>query len=95
MGEIPVTVRYLFPDNTYRLSVTVEGAGFSLQDAETGRTLPLSVQADGTEWDIDSSDAAVDGDGFYNGTGRILLSGERIPGDWEGTLRLGISCGQK
>jgi len=93
-GEIPVTVKYLFPDNTYCLSVAVDEGSLSLQDAGTGRTIPLSAEASGTAWDIDSSDAAVDGEGFYNGTGKIILSGERTPGDWEGTLRLEISCGK-
>lgn len=94
VGEIPITVKYLFPDNTYCLSVAVDERSLSLQDAGTGRTIPLSAEASGTAWDIDSSDAAVDGEGFYNGTGKIILSGERAPGNWEGTLRLEISCGK-
>lgn len=94
VGEIPITVKYLFPDSTYRLSVIVDEESLTLQDAGTGRTMPLSAQAEGTTWDIDSSDVAVDREGFYNGTGKIILSGERTAGDWEGTLRLNISCGQ-
>jgi len=94
VGEIPVTVRYLFPDSTYRLSVAVDGESLSLQDAGTGRTLPLTAQAEGTTWGIDSGDAEVDGEGFYNGTGKITLSGEKAAGDWKGTIRLVISCGQ-
>ncbi len=94
VGEIPVTVKYLFPDSTYQLSVTVDEESLSLQDAATGRTLPLSAQTERTTWDIDSSDVAVDGEGFYNGTGKIILSGDRSAGNWEGTVRLDISCGQ-
>ena len=94
VGEIPITVKYLFPDSTYRLSVTVDEESLNLQDAGTGRMLPLSAKAEGTTWDIDSSDVTVDGEGFYSGTGKITLSGERTAGNWVGTLRLNISCGQ-
>ncbi len=94
VGEVPVTVRYLFPDSTYRLTVAVDGESLSLQDAGTGRTLPLTARTEGTTWGIDSSGAEVDGEGFYNGTGKITLSGEKTAGDWKGTLRLEISCGQ-
>ncbi len=94
VGEVPVTVRYLFPDSTYRLTVAVDGESLSLQDAGTGRTLPLTARTEGTTWGIDSSGAELDGEGFYNGTGKITLSGEKTAGDWKGTLRLEISCGQ-
>ena len=94
VGEIPITVKYLFPDSTYRLSVTVDEESLNLRDAGTGRMLPLSAKAEGTTWDIDSSDVTVDGEGFYSGTGKITLSGERTAGNWVGTLRLNISCGQ-
>lgn len=94
VGELPITVRYLFPDNTWQLSVTVDKSSLSMQEKSTGSSLPLTVRTEGNVWSIDSEGASVDEDGFYCGSGKVILSGERAAGDWEGILRLNISCGQ-
>lgn len=94
-GEIPIAVKYWFPDSTFQLSVEVNPDSLTMRDKLSERTFSLSAQTEGTRWDNNKEETTIDKEGFRCGKGKITLSGEQQPGDWGGILQVMIRCKQE
>lgn len=82
IGMVPVTVEYLRPVGD--LSLHVEEGSLAMQDRLSGRTLALEHWWEDLPWE-----------GAGSGTrSNLWLKGERLAGDWEGTVRLVFTCGE-
>lgn len=82
IGKIPVTVEYLRPVGDF--SLHVEEGSLAMQDRLSRRILALEHWWEDLPWE-----------GAGSGTSSNLwLKGERLAGDWEGTVRLVFTCGE-
>lgn len=80
IGAIPVTVEYLRQIDNFSLGI--EESSFVMQDKLSGKTLALEHWWEDLPWE-----------GAGSGTSSNLwLKGERLAGDWEGTVRLIFTC---
>ena len=77
IGAVPVTVKYLRQMDKF--SLQFDAGSFVMRDRQSGRTLPLEGSLENV--------AQEDGESIS----RLCLTGERLAGDWEGTVRLVIS----
>lgn len=81
IGVIPVKVEYLRPVGDF--SLYLDEGSFAMQDKLSGKILPLEI------WPEDGPGD----DSTYGGYSTSLwLAGERLAGDWEGTVRLTFTC---
>lgn len=80
IGMIPVTVEYLRPVGD--LSLHIEEGSLAMQDKLSGKTLALEHWWEDLPWEGEGSGISSN----------LWLKGERLAGDWEGTVRLTFTC---
>ncbi len=80
IGTIPVTVEYLHQIDNF--SMGIEESSFVMQDKLSGKTLALEHWWEDLPWEGAGSGISSN----------LWLKGERLAGDWEGTVRLIFTC---
>lgn len=79
-GVIPITIEFLHRPDSYSIYIDNH---FVMQDKQSGRTLKIEYQLE----DV-SENGSIDSGFEYN----LWLTGERLAGDWEGTVSVTFSC---
>lgn len=80
-GEIPITVKYLRQMDS--VSLHIDGGSLFMRDRQSERILPLEGRLE---------DGPQEDSGYGGFRCSLRLSGERLAGDWEGTVLLSISA---
>lgn len=80
IGFIPVTIKHLVSSGLFTLYM--DGDSFVMRDKQSGRILPLEF------WE---EDLPVEDSTGSEARFNLWLAGERLAGDWEGTVRMTIS----
>lgn len=80
-GEIPITVKYLRQMDS--VSLHIDGGSLFMRDRQSERVLPLEGRIE---------DGPQEDSGYGGFRCSLRLSGERLAGDWEGTVLLSISA---
>jgi len=93
-GDIPFSVKYIFPSTEQSLDISVAEESLSLTENNTGEVIPLSCKITNSSFDIDSLIAEKADDGFWYGDGNIALSTENRAGSWTGVIKINFGCVQ-
>lgn len=84
IGVIPITVEYSEAVGDW--SIYTDTDSFIMQDKLSGKTIPLEEY----QWEKIPWEENADSGTSYN----LWLTGERLAGDWEGTVRLSFEWGK-